>query len=866
MKRKTVVILLLSAMLLNACGKKKDETAQKKEKIDVTMFEENDKKRSKYKGYTVEEVYINGKRVKIDVQSHGDHYHIIYDGKKYSLSKEKYNELFDANNKIVLEKETIEKSLAEIDENEIISYYKHGDHWHVKTKHGEFITYEDPSKVKNVNTLISNSVRTIGQNELNSVRIVSFYKHGDHWHVKTSDGREYITYVDPSKNGTSSNSNNTKTVEVTEDVKDNKINGEKIVEFYKHGDHWHVKSESGKEYVTHTDPSGKKAIEEIKDKEELKPEVKNDLFDKVFKHDDHFHVWFKGKEYVISAEEYEKAIRENKFSPKEEKENNGETLSKSELLKKAEKMVQEIMKRYGLKREQIKIDLENNVIVYPHGSHYHYDKIDPNKSGGHTHNHNHEIIEPKRNPEIETKKIIGPFLVEHQKWSYRKKEFMNKFKVEGVKNIDNYNFLTYYTDDDELKESLEINGKKSKAIVYLVLYGTDKSELEKIKTPNVIFDSKHMLKGWYGANLEEVLERDIDRKAQIRKANYHSSPKVLGPFTIGDDLSKLDIDKRDYYKMEFYAQGTIMGNGNAGEFELNGKKSRFFYYFIRDDISFEQAKNSGYKIPKPVANSGYEFVGWGLDPEKEFFGSSKFLGLFGTNRNLIASYIPKDENNPYNKDDSNRPHPRGAVFYNPENYTTLVVKAGENGSLDFNGKKVKTVCLVVRKGTTWKELSVNYPIASPDSGYSVDPTYYDLLTKNETIGENKEYTVKFVKKENVGNDEFDDLFGLGSSDEVPFGDEDLLGVDPKNIDENNKTENPTDRDDLEDFLGDNPKNNTQNPKEVEKPKSNENIESEKNKNDINSEKQTIDKETEKPEKIEKEKPKVSQPVEKDKNL
>lgn len=821
MKRKTVVILLLSAMLLNACGKKKDENAQKKEKIDVTMFEENDKKRSKYKGYTVEEVYINGKKVKIDVQSHGDHYHIIYDGKKYSLSKEKYNELFDVNNKIVLEKETIEKSLAEIGENEIISYYKHGDHWHVKTKYGEFITYEDPGKVKNVNTLMTNSVRTIGQSELNSVRIVSFYKHGNHWHVKTSDGREYITYVDPSR---------------------------------------------------------KKNVEEIKDKEELKPEVKNDLFDKVFKHDDHFHVWFKGKEYIISAKEYEKAIRENKFSPEEEKENNAETLSKSELSKKAEEMVKDIMKRYGLKREQIKIDLENNVIVYPHGSHYHYDKIDPNKSGGHKHHHHHHHHHNniKRNPEIENLKIVGPFYVEAANWSYNKKQFMGKYKVEGIKNIENYNFLTFITDNNELKENLEVNGKKSKVIIYLVLHGVDKSELSKIKTPNVILKDGQALKGWTGGAFDEVVRRDISRIAQIRKSDYKNSPKVLGPFTAEDNVSNLNIDKRDYYQPKFFAQGDFSGKAQVGQFELNGKKSRYFYYFVRDDISLEEAKNCGYKVPVPVGNEGYEFIGWNKDPNnKKFNGADYFLGVFGTNKTLIGSYIPSNPNNPYDLEDRNRPHPRGAVFYNPENYTTLVIKAGENGmidGLDFGVDKVKTVCLVIRKGTTWKDLVGHYPIIRPNNGYREDSNYYGLLTKSETIGENKEYIVNFVKNESNNLYGSDDLYGSGnlygneSLYGVPFRDEDLLGINSKNTDENKKTENLKEKGDSEKFLGEPLKNNTEISKEVEKPKINDNVENEKNKNNINSEKQTVDKKSKKSEKIEKENSKELQPVEKDKNL
>lgn len=121
-------------------------------------------------------------------------------------------------------------------------------------------------------------------------------------------------------------------------------------------------------------------------------------------------------------------------------------------------MVQEIMKRYGLKREQIKIDLENNVIVYPHGSHYHYDKIDPNKSGGHKHHyHHHNNI--KRNPEIENLRIVGPFYAEDGGWIFYKKQFMEKHKVEGIKNIENYNFLTFFTDNNE---NLEANGKNQR--------------------------------------------------------------------------------------------------------------------------------------------------------------------------------------------------------------------------------------------------------------------------------------------------------------------------------------------------------------------------------------------------------------------
>lgn len=808
-------------MILSSCSKKNEEVADKKEKIDVTMFEENDKKRSKYKGYTVEEVYLDGKKVKIDVQSHGDHYHIIYEGKKYSLSKEKYNELFNKDNKIVLGKENIEKSLAEINADEIISYYRHGDHWHVKTRSGEFITYEDPSKIKDINVLRANSISILDTTKLNNVYIVSYYKHGNHWHVRTSDG---------------------------------------------------------KEYVTHTDPSGNNGIDSIGDREELKPELPNKVFDRVLKHDDHVHVWINGKEHIISLEEYERAIRENRFEPKKE-ENNGNTLTDNELREKAEVMVQEIMKKYNLNRNQIKIDLENNVIVYPHGSHYHYDKIDPSKPGGHGHghdHHHHNIEQPKRNPEIENLKVVGPFHVENSKWIDNKREFMEKYKVEGIKNIENYNFLTFITDNNELKENLEVNGKKSKVIIYLVLYGVDKSELSKIKTPNVILKDGQALKGWTGGAFDEVVRRDISRIAQIRKSDYKNSPKVLGPFTPEDDVSNLNIDKRDYYQPKFFAQGDFSGKAQVGQFELNGKKSRYFYYFVRDDISLEEAKNCGYKVPVPVGNEGYEFIGWNNDPNnKKFNGADYFLGLFGTNKTLIGSYIPSNPNNPYDLEDRNRPHPRGAVFYNPENYTTLVIKAGENGmldGLDFGVDKVKIVCLVIRKGTTWKDLSAYYPIASPNSGYGVALDYYGLLTKSETIGENKEYIVNFVKNESNNLYGSDDLYGSGnlygneSLYGVPSRDEDLLGINSKNTDENKKTENPKEKGDSEKFLGEPLKNNTEISKEVEKPKINDNVENEKNKNNINSEKQTVDKKSKKSEKIEKENSKELQPVEKDKNL
>lgn len=88
----------------------------------------------------------------------------------------------------------------DVDANDIVKIIKHGDHWHVFTKDGrEIITYKDPTlahttqDLRDVHSVVSNSELTdMG------VQVVRILQHGNHWHVYTSDGREFITYSDPS--------------------------------------------------------------------------------------------------------------------------------------------------------------------------------------------------------------------------------------------------------------------------------------------------------------------------------------------------------------------------------------------------------------------------------------------------------------------------------------------------------------------------------------------------------------------------------------------------------------------------------------------------------------------------------------------
>ncbi|EGV09130.1 putative lipoprotein [Parvimonas sp. oral taxon 393 str. F0440] len=155
---------------------------------------------------------------------------------------------------------------AEIKKDDIVRSYKHGDHWHVFTKDGkEHITYTDPSKLGDGNSL--SLVSVVSKSKLRGLNVTSILKHGDHWHVYTADGKEYLTYENPSSmfpnitvgtyvgshssNRNRGNSNNYSHTNIIEEKKD------KVVKILRHGDHWHIYTESGKEYISYTDPTSK---------------------------------------------------------------------------------------------------------------------------------------------------------------------------------------------------------------------------------------------------------------------------------------------------------------------------------------------------------------------------------------------------------------------------------------------------------------------------------------------------------------------------------------------------------------------------------------------------------------------------------
>ena len=929
MKKRTISILLISAIMLSACGGGKNKEEVKKEKIDVTLFEENDKKQSKYKGYTVEEVYINGKKEKIDVQSHGEHYHIIFKGKKYSLSKEKYNELFKVNNKIVLSEETLEKEISQLKEEDIISYYKHGDHWHVKTKYGEFITREDPSKLRNIANLKENSIRTISKSELNSVKIVSYYKHGDHWHIKTSDGREYISYSDPSGKRTINevkkadviekiediiigNSNGKKIksyykhgdhwhvtledgteyitykdpalnmdvdknaigekIDVIDKIEDNKINGKKIKSYYKHGDHWHVILEDGTEYITYKDPSGKTDISDIKDIYKPNTEKDKGPFEKVVDHGDHIHVWYKGKEYVIDRKTYEESIKTNKFNPDKNVDDNKKfdfgngpfekvvehgdhvhvwingkesVLSKDEYEKqlkeaydklveetkkvtdikylnydemksRAEKMVSETMSKYGITRDKIKVDIFKNVVVYPHGSHYHYDKIDPNRpivNDNHGHDHNHDLEEPDRNPEVEKLDIIGPFILDFEEANNigekNKSSIMKKLGITDVVNPDNYNKLAFFSvrsKDESGDGKLNIEGKDAKVVVYFVKYGVSEKVLENITVPTPIANENYVFKSWSGALLKESIKRDVHLYAEFRNIKFEKSPAVFGPYFTPTKLENDNIDARDYSLVQFTT--SLLGNPNA-KLNVNGKLSNHVYYYIKNELTWKEYKDSGLIVPEVVVDEGYEFLGWSVDPnlyrDDEKNIETYFYVKTATTAKVIGKYVPTDENNPLDSSDINRPHPRGNIKYDPEKYMTIALRVDDKGNFyEFIGnkrQKTKVISLVVRRGSKWNEIAESFTLPTASKGnYEISQDFIDLINSDLEVTEGI-YNINFVEK-NVKpiEDDYSDFYGKKDNESEMNLDEKIKSENESTSTENlldieKKTDEPKDEKD-----------------------------------------------------------------------
>lgn len=185
----------------------------------------------------------------------------------------------------------------DVDANDIVKIIKHGDHWHVFTKDGrEIITYKDPTlahttqDLRDVHSVVSNSELTdMG------VQVVRILQHGNHWHVYTSDGREFITYSDPSS--------------YYPNITIGTYTGSHNHESYTHPafDGGSGQDYSGTpSYGASSDSSSSSSVPNIPGLVEVHSgldEIKNKDIVKILKHEDHWHVYDRdGHEYVVHTD------------------------------------------------------------------------------------------------------------------------------------------------------------------------------------------------------------------------------------------------------------------------------------------------------------------------------------------------------------------------------------------------------------------------------------------------------------------------------------------------------------------------------------------------------------------------------------
>ncbi len=261
MKKSSIIVL---AICLVAC------TTQNNKNVVNLEYKE-----IKYKEVPKETLYINGEQVSAEVEKHGDHYHIIYEGKSLAVTKSQLE----------------------------------------KMRHNENIAQS-------------------------TAKVVNVYKHGDHYHVELSDGSSYITYENPLKQ-------NITKIETINNV--TKI----------------IYNDGRSEIASNVQLNNMK-------KEKINYETTK-LFEKVFKHDDHVHVTYQGKEYIITLAQYEQAVKDNEFHTNKEEH-------------AVEDVVDYISEFYGIQKDLIKI--EDDVLIFPHDDHYHSINI-------------HDVIIPKKSDDIE---------------------------------------------------------------------------------------------------------------------------------------------------------------------------------------------------------------------------------------------------------------------------------------------------------------------------------------------------------------------------------------------------------------------------------------------------------------------------------
>lgn len=318
--KKIILAVVLCSTILSSCSlfskpeKKSEQTNESTKKVEQTT---DSNKQSTIKKDKTTEVLIDSEIKKEDIAKivkHGDHWHVFTKDGREKITYKDPNKLQNTSN---LEMVSV-VGKSRLKGQNVVAIKKHGDHWHVYLRNGgEYLTYEDPSAMFphiKVGTYVGShsdhrkhnnkrmDARTIAHEkqkikqtiEKNDERVIKILKHGDHYHIYTSKGNEFVSYTDPRSLypnaeygqyvGTHANRKQMIEKIIREDrqkqkqsskktlakqksdklIKDEKLvkvedNKKKhnIVKILKHGDHWHIYTKNGEEFITYEDPSSK---------------------------------------------------------------------------------------------------------------------------------------------------------------------------------------------------------------------------------------------------------------------------------------------------------------------------------------------------------------------------------------------------------------------------------------------------------------------------------------------------------------------------------------------------------------------------------------------------------------------------------
>lgn len=271
---------------------------------------------------------------------------------------------------------------------------KHGDHWHIWTKDNvEHITYTNPDEMEDEAEIEAVNVVSADSLSEKSDEVVKILQHGDHYHIYTSSGKEYISYENPKanypkayfgqyegehgKNDNPSSKKHEKPVlavpksgslrekieklEVITVFGQEKVDRYDVVKVLKHGDHYHIYDRKGREGILYVNPEnlyptaefGEYIGEHGKKEKALKTkeEDKNKVI-KILQHGDHYHIYTLGGEEYISYENPRERFPDAEFGQYEGSHGEIKKEEKKEKKKETDKKAEKNKKKRNLKKKK----------------------------------------------------------------------------------------------------------------------------------------------------------------------------------------------------------------------------------------------------------------------------------------------------------------------------------------------------------------------------------------------------------------------------------------------------------------------------------------------------------------------------------